>query len=380
VQRAILEAEHHLFRESFQAFLMQEVAPFYEQWELDGIVPREIWLKAGQQGFLGISAPEEYGGAGVTDYRFDALLVEELAYHGFAGIGFPTQNNIVLPYLLHYATEEQKQRWLPPIVRGEIITAVAMTEPGAGSDLGSIATIARKEGDCYILNGQKTLISNGILNDLVLVAATTDPSRGQRGLSLFVVERGMSGYRRGRKLKKIGQHAQDTAELFFDDVQVPATNLLGREGHGFIYLTRQLSQERLTIAVGAIRAAEAVLEWTIAYCKERVAFGQRIADFQNTRFKLAELKTEITIGRTFIDQCILAHNRGELTADEAAMGKWWTTELQKRVADECLQLHGGYGYMQEYPIARAFVDSRVQTIYGGTTEIMKEIIGHSLLK
>jgi len=380
MKRELFEEEHHLFRDSFRAFLKREVTPFYTQWEQDGIVPRELWQKAGQQGFLGMNVPEEYGGGGVKDFRFNTIIVEELARGRFMGIGIPIHNDIVIPYLLYYTTVAQRQRWLPRVVSGEAVTAIAMTEPGAGSDLSDIRTTAQREGDCYILNGQKTFISNGILNDLLVVVAKTNVSRGHQGISLLVVEREMEGYQRGRNLEKIGLHAQDTAELFFDNVRVPTDNLLGREGEGFMYLMQQLSQERLTIAVSAVAAAEAALEWTISYCKERTAFGRSIADFQNTRFRLAELKTELTIARVFVDQCILAHNRRELNADEAAMAKWWTTELQKRVVDAGVQFHGGYGYMQEYPIAQAYLDARIQTIHGGTTEIMKEIIGRSLLK
>ncbi len=380
MKRALFETEHLLFRDAFRAFLKREVAPFYGQWEQDGIVPRDVWRKAGQQGFLGLGVPEEFDGNGVNDFRFNAVLVEELARNRFMGIGMPVHNDIVTPYLLRYTTPEQQRRWLPKIVSGEIVAAIAMTEPGAGSDLNGIRTTAMREGDHYILNGQKTFISNGILNDLVIVVAKTDLARAHQGISLLVVERGMEGYQRGRNLEKVGLHAQDTAELFFENVRVPVENLLGREGEGFIYLMHQLPQERLTIAVSAVAAAEAALEWTIAYCKERTAFGKPIADFQNTRFKLAEIKTELTIAQVFLDQCILAHNEGELTADEAAMAKWWTTELQKRVVDTCVQLHGGYGYMLEYPIAQAYLDARIQTIHGGTTEIMKEIIGRSLFK
>jgi len=379
MKRALFDGEHAMFRDSFRTFLEREVAPFYAEWEQAGIVPHEVWRKAGRHGFLGTDVPEEYGGAGMRDYRYNAVIVEELARKCYMGIGIPVHNDIVIPYVLHYATPAQQQRWLPKLAGGEWVGAIAMTEPGAGSDLAGIRTSAIREGEQYVLNGQKTFISNGILNDLVIVVAKTDPERAHRGISLLVVEREMEGYRRGRNLEKVGLHAQDTAELFFDNVRVPAENMLGREGEGFSYLMQQLPQERLTIAVSAIAAAEAALEWTIAYCKERVAFGQPIADFQNTRFKLAEIKTELIVGRTFVDECILAHNRRELNAEEAAMAKWWTTELQKRVVDECVQLHGGYGYMLEYPIARLYLDTRVQTIHGGTTEIMKEIIGRALL-
>ncbi len=379
MQRTLFDSEHLMFRDPFRTFLAREVAPHYDAWERDGIVPRELWRKAGRLGFLGTDVPEQHGGAGLPDYRYNAVIVEELARGRFMGIGMPVHNDIVIPYFLRYASPAQQARWLPGLASGELVGAIAMTEPGAGSDLAGIRTSAARAGDCYILSGQKTFISNGIHNDLLIVVAKTDLSAGHRGISLLVVEREMPGYRRGRNLEKLGLHAQDTAELFFDDVQVPAANLLGRAGEGFGYLMQQLPQERLTIAVSAIAAGEAALEWTIEYVKRRSAFGKPIADFQNTRFRLAEIKTELTVGRAFVDQCILAHNRAELTADEAAMAKWWATELQQRTVDTCLQLHGGYGYMLEYPIARLYLDTRVQTIHGGTTEIMKEIIGRALL-
>jgi alkylation response protein AidB-like acyl-CoA dehydrogenase len=286
----------------------------------------------------------------------------------------------VIPYIAHLGSAEQRARWLPRLADGTAIGAIAMTEPNAGSDLAGIRTSARRDGDSYLLSGQKTFISNGINADIVIVVAKTDPSQGRRGVSLLVVERGMAGFTRGRNLEKVGTHSQDTAELFFDEVRVPAENLLGEEGRGFAYLMRELPQERMTIAVSAIAAAESAFEWTVAYCHERSAFGQRIGDFQNTRFLLADLKTELTVGRVFLDRCIEAHVAGKLTTEEASMAKLWLTELQNRVIDRCLQLHGGYGYMREYPIARAFLDARVQTIYGGTSEIMKEIIGRSLFK
>jgi alkylation response protein AidB-like acyl-CoA dehydrogenase len=378
MKRTIFEPEHEMFRAAIRTFVEREIVPHHEQWEQDGIVPREVWRKAGQQGFLCMDVPEEYGGAGVQDFRYNMIVGEELMRVGATGPAFPLHTDIVVPYLLRYANEEQKQRWLPRVVSGEYITAIAMTEPGAGSDLAGIRATAIRENDHYLVNGQKTFISNGILNDLVIVVARTDPDKGHKGISLLVVERGMEGYERGRNLDKIGMHAQDTAELFFRDVRVPVANLLGEEGRGFAYLMQQLPQERLTIAAGAVAAAEAALDWTIRYCQEREAFGQPIGAFQHTRFALAEMKTELQIGRVFVDQCVLALNRGELTTEDASMAKWWATELQKRVVDQCVQLHGGYGYMREYPIAKAYLDARVQTIYGGTTEIMKEIIARSL--
>ncbi len=378
MRRTLFEPEHDLFRAAFRAFVEREIAPFHAEWERAGAVPRDLWQAAGRQGFLCMDVPEEYGGAGARDYRFNVVIGEELWRAGATGPGFVLHTDIVVPYITNYGTPEQRQRWLPRCVSGECITAIAMTEPGAGSDLAAIRTTARRDGDAYLLNGQKTFISNGILNDLVIVAAKTNPKAGHKGISLLVVERDMPGYERGRRLEKIGLHAQDTAELFFHNVRVPCDHLLGEEGQGFRYLMEQLPRERLAIAVGAVAAAEAALEQTIRYCREREAFGRPIGALQSVRFTLAELVTEVQIGRVFVDQCVLALNRGELTAETAAMAKWWTTELQQRVVHACLQLHGGYGYMREYPIARAFMDARVQTIYGGTTEIMKEIIGRSL--
>ena len=378
MERNLFEPEHDLFRESFRKFVQKEMLPNYEQWEKDGIVSREVWRKAGHAGFLCMDAPEEFGGAGVRDFRYNAVINEEIARVGYKGAAFTLQNDVIFPYLMRLCNDEQKRRWLPKVVRGEIITAIAMTEPGTGSDLAGVRTTAVDKGDHYLVNGQKTFITNGILNDLVIVVAKTDPSEKHRGISLIVVERGMEGYERGRNLEKIGLKAQDTAELFFSNVKVPKENLLGELGRGFSNLMKNLPQERLSIAVNAVASAEVYLEWTAKYCQEREAFGRPIGKFQNSRFKLAEMKTEITIGRVFVDRCVLELNQGSLTAEEAAMAKWWTTDLQKRVVDQCLQLHGGYGYMMEYPIARAFLDSRVATIYGGTNEIMKEIIGRSM--
>lgn len=374
----ILTSEHVMFQEAFRKFVEREVLPNHEHWEKEGMVSRAVWRKAGELGFLGIAVPEEYGGLGVSDYRYNAIVVEELARANAWGPGFGIHNDMVLPYLLKHGTPEQKSRWLPALVSGEGIAAVAMTEPNTGSDLANVHTTAIRQGDHYLLNGQKTFISNGILSDWVVVVAKTEPNAGTRGISLLVVERGMDGFQRGRRLEKIGLHAQDTAELYFQNVPVPVQNLLGEEGKGFYYLMQGLAQERLSIAVSAMAAAEAALQWTIAYCKQRTAFGQPIGKFQNSRFMLAEMQTEIEIGRTFIDQSILLHNEGQLTADKAAMGKWWTTEMQFRVTDQCLQLHGGYGYMLEYPIAKAYRDCRAQRIYGGTNEIMKEVIGRAM--
>lgn len=378
MKRTLFDDEHLMFREAVRRFVEKEVTPHHEQWEKEGIVPREVWLKAGAAGFLAMAAPEVYGGLELTDFRYNVVLTEELTRAGASGVGFGLHNDIVLPYILTYGTAEQKQRWLPKMITGETITAIAMSEPNAGSDLAGIQTTAVRHPDHYLLNGQKTFITNGINSDLVIVVAKTDPSAGHSGVSLLVVERGTDGFEHGRNLDKIGLKAQDTAELFFHNVKVPLDNLLGGEGQGFYQLMFQLPQERLSIAVIAVAACEAVLDMTIQYCQEREAFGRPIGKFQHNRFKLAEMKTEIEIARVFVDRCITELNAGNLTAAEAAMAKWWTTELQKRVVDDCLQLHGGYGYMMEYPIAKAFLDTRVQTIYGGTTEIMKEIIGRAM--
>ncbi len=378
MQREIFENEHQLFRQSFRKFVEKEIVPYHEQWEEAGMVPRELWRKAGELGFLCMDVPEQYGGPGLSDYRYNMVIVEELVRAGASGVGFSLQNDIVTPYMLAYANDEQKKRWLPGMVTGEVITAIAMSEPNTGSDLQGVRTTAVREGDHYIVNGQKTFITNGLLNNLCIVVAKTNPDAGHEGISLIVVEEGMPGYEKGKKLKKIGLHAQDTAELYFNNVRVPASNLLGEEGHGFYYLMQQLPQERFSIAVAAVAACERVLEETVQYCHERHAFGRPIGKFQNSRFKLAEMKTETHIARVFVDHCLVRHNQGDLSVEEAAMAKWWTTELQKRVVDQCLQLHGGYGYMLEYPVAKAYLDSRVQTIYGGTTEIMKEIIGRAM--
>ncbi|MFC5949129.1 acyl-CoA dehydrogenase family protein [Pseudonocardia lutea] len=379
MQRDIFDAEHDAFRDLVRTFLEKEVVPHHARWEKDGQVDREIWLSAGKAGLLGTDVPEEFGGGGTPDFRYNAVALEEITAAGTSGLGFPLHNDVVAPYLLRLANDEQKQRWLPGFCSGEIITAIGMTEPGTGSDLQGIATHARKDGDDWILNGAKTFITNGILADLVIVVAKTDPEAGARGFSLLCVERGMPGFERGRRLEKVGMKAQDTAELSFTDVRVPAANVLGEVGQGFIYLMQNLAQERLSIAVGAVAGAAAALGMTLEYTKERKAFGRAIANFQNTRFELAEMDTEIDVTRTYVDRCLEEHVAGKLSVADAAKAKWWATDLQKRVVDRCLQLHGGYGYMMEYPIAKAFVDSRVQSIYGGTNEIMKEIIGRALI-
>jgi alkylation response protein AidB-like acyl-CoA dehydrogenase len=380
MRRRLFEAEHEAFRESVRAFLAKEILPHLAAWEADGRVPRELFTTAGAAGFLGMAIPAELGGGGVADFRFNAVLDEEIQHTGVAGagLGLSLHNDICLPYFLDLATEEQQRRWLPGIASGELITAIAMTEPGMGSDLAGMTTTARRKADHYLVNGSKTFITNGINADLVITAVKTDPAQRHQGMSLLVVERGMAGFERGRKLAKLGQHAQDTAELFFRDVRVPLDNLLGTQGRGFAHLVDRLPQERLSMAVAAVAAARAALELTVAYVKERKAFGQQIGSFQNTRFRLAEMATEIDIAQIFTDRCIEDLNDGELTVADAAKAKWWCTELQGRVVDGCLQLHGGYGYMLEYPIARAFADARVTRIYGGTTEIMKEVIGRSL--
>ncbi|GAB7042754.1 MULTISPECIES: acyl-CoA dehydrogenase family protein [Catenuloplanes] len=375
MKRDIFTEDHDAFRSLVSTFVAKEIAPHHARWEQARIVDRAVWTAAGRAGLLGFFVPAAYGGADVADLRYHAILAEELARAGATGPAFPLHNDIVGPYLTALATEEQKQRWLPGFCTGELITAIAMTEPDAGSDLQGMRTTAVRDGDDWILNGQKTFISNGIISDLVIVAARTDPAAGSHGISLLVVERGMDGFTRGRTLDKIGQHAQDTAELFFQDVRVPAANVLGEPGMGFAYLMRNLPAERLSIAVAAMAAAEEIFRITLDHCREREAFGRPIGRFQHSRFLLAELATELRLGRVFVDRCLVTP---DLSAVDAAMAKWWTTELQQRVVDRCLQLHGGYGYMREYPVARAFLDSRVQTIYGGTTEIMKEVIGRSL--
>jgi alkylation response protein AidB-like acyl-CoA dehydrogenase len=380
MQRTIYTDEHEMFRSAFRQFVDKEIVPHHLQWEQAGIVPRELFTTAGASGFLGMEVPEEYGGGGADDFRFNAVIAEEVQRSGTggAGLGITLHNDVCIPYFTSLTTEEQKLRWLPGICSGELITAVAMTEPGIGSDLASMSTTAVRDGDRYIVNGSKTFITNGINADLVITAVKTDPNQRHKGMSLLVLERGMAGFERGRNLEKVGLHSQDTAELFFTDVEVPAENLLGAEGQGFVHLVHNLPQERLSIALAGVAAAEAALGWTLDYVKERTAFGQPVGSFQNSRFKLAEMKTEVDIARVFVDRCVEALSDGTLTAEEAAEAKWWCTELQKRVVDECVQLHGGYGYMLEYPIARAYADARITTIYGGTTEIMKEIVGRSM--
>ncbi|HXP18367.1 MAG TPA: acyl-CoA dehydrogenase family protein [Streptosporangiaceae bacterium] len=378
MQRDIFTSDHESFRDMVRTFISKEVAPYHEQWERDGVVSRDVWLAAGQAGLLGIDMDEEYGGGGNPDYRFYLILNEELTRAGAHGPGFSVHNDINGQYFRRLVTPEQAARWLPGYCSGELITAIAMSEPGAGSDLQGIRTTAVRDGDTYLLNGQKTFISNGQLADLVIVVARTDPDAGHHGISLLVVERGMAGFERGRNLEKLGMHAQDTSELFFGDVRVPAENLLGEEGGGFVALMQNLPRERIAIGTAALAGAEKVFEGTLEYCKQRQAFGRPIGNFQHNRFVLAEMATELAVARAFTDCAVTEHNAGRLSNEDASMVKWWDTELCNRVVDRCVQLHGGYGYMREYPVARAFVDGRAQTIFGGTTEIMKEIIGRGL--
>jgi alkylation response protein AidB-like acyl-CoA dehydrogenase len=382
MRRTLFEHEHVDFRESVRRFVAEEVVPNQDEWERAGIVSRELFARAAEKGMLAMQVPEEYGGAGIDDFRFNQIVNEELSVAGAggSGLGITLHNDICLPYFTDLGNDEQRERWLPGIADGSLITAVAMTEPEMGSDLAGLRTTAVRtdDGDGYVVNGSKTFITNGINADLIITAVKTDPSQRHAGISLVIVERGMDGFERGRNLEKVGQHAQDTAELFFHDVHVPAENLLGEEGAGFRYMTGNLAQERLSIALSAVAAARGALQATLEYVKQRNAFGQPIGSFQNSRFALAEMATEVELATAFCDQAVLALNRSELSAQDAAMAKWWATELQGRVTDRCVQLHGGYGYMLEYPIARAYVDARVTRIYGGTTEIMKEIIGRSL--
>jgi alkylation response protein AidB-like acyl-CoA dehydrogenase len=380
MRRALFGPEHVDYRESVARFVAEEITPHHQEWEEEGIVPRALFAKAAGTGMLAMQVPERYGGAGVDDFRFNQIVGEEVSIAGDAGsgLGITLHNDICLPYFLDQANPEQKERWLPGIADGSLITAVAMTEPEMGSDLAGLRTSAIRDGDEYVVNGSKTFITNGINADLIIAAVKTDPAERHTGISLLILERWMEGLQRGRNLDKVGMHAQDTAELFFEDMRVPVENRLGEEGEGFGYMTANLAQERLSIAIAGVAAARGALRVTVEYVKERRAFGQPVGSFQNSRFALAEMATEIELATVFCDQAVLALNAGELSAQDAAMAKWWSTELQGRVIDRCVQLHGGYGYMLEYPIARAFLDARVTRIYGGTTEIMKEIIGRSL--
>jgi alkylation response protein AidB-like acyl-CoA dehydrogenase len=380
VHRRLFDGDHDAFRRVVREFVRRDVEPHWQEWEQRRLIDRRAWLQAGEHGIIGLSIPEQYGGAGLADYRYRVVVAEELATIGAGSLmsSFGLQDDIVLPYFLSLASAEQKARWLPAMARGELIGAVAMTEPGAGSDLQGIRTSARRDGDAWILNGAKTFITSGIQSGVVIVVANSSPSGRARGLSLFVVEEGMQGFSRGRKLDKVGQHGQDTAELFFDDVRVPARNVLGEVDHGFLHLMQNLPMERLSIAVQAMTAARAALAWTVAYTKERTAFGKPLAAYQNTQFEIADMAAALDVFQHYLDAAVLALNAGELTAVDAAKAKLYGSELQKNVVDRCVQLFGGYGYMLEYPIARAYVDARIQTIYGGTSEIMKTIIGRDL--
>ncbi|MEV4542592.1 acyl-CoA dehydrogenase family protein [Micromonospora echinaurantiaca] len=377
MQQHLYERDHDEFRDLCREFLAREAVPHHERWEAAGIVDREVWRKAGAAGLLGMDVDPEHGGGGQRDFRYNAVLVEEIVAAGCSGLGFGLHNDVVAPYLTELTTDDQRKRWLPGFCSGDLVTAIAMSEPGAGSDLAGVRTSAVREGDALVLNGQKTFITNGELADLVIVVART-ADQGAHGVSLIAVETGTPGFTRGRRLAKVGLKANDTAELFFDDCRVPAENLIGTENHGFYHLMANLPRERLSIAVAAVAAAEKLLAVTLDYARSRQAFGRPIGAFQHNRFLLAELDTEVTIARTFVNHCVAEFNAGRLSVTDAAKAKWWTTELQNRVADRCVQLHGGYGYMLEYPVAKAWLDGRVQTIYGGTTEIMKEIIGRGL--
>ncbi|ULT57796.1 acyl-CoA dehydrogenase family protein [Neobacillus drentensis] len=374
-----LNDDHEIFRQSLRKFLEKEAYPFYEQWEEKRMIPRSFWKKMGEQGFLCPDIDEKYGGSAV-DWGFSVVINEELERVGSGLVGIGLHSDIVIPYITSYGTDEQKRRWLPKCVTGDIITAIAMTEPGTGSDLANIKTTAKLEGDCYIVNGQKTFITNGIQSDLILVAVKTNPHAvpKHKGVSLLLIERDTPGFSRGRKLNKVGLHSQDTAELIFEDCRVPKNNLLGEEGKGFLYLMEKLQQERLLVAIGAQTAAEVMLKTTIDYVKSREAFGKRVSQFQNTQFKIVEMATEIEMGRAFLDQLIAEHMEGRNVVTKVSMAKWKLTDIAKRVASECMQLHGGYGYMEEYEIARRFRDIQVSSIYAGTNEIMKTIIAKNL--
>ncbi|MFP6782148.1 MAG: acyl-CoA dehydrogenase family protein [Gammaproteobacteria bacterium] len=377
IPRTIFDDGHESFRETVRRFIAKEVEPYYSQWEKDGVVSREVWLAAGEAGILCTWVPEEYGGAG-ADFLYSAIVVEEMGRSGYAGVAFHLHSDIVAPYILAYGTDAQKHQWLPKLVSGEVISAIAMSEPAAGSDLQGMRTHAKRDGDEYVINGQKIFISNGQLSDLIIVACKTDPSAAGRGISQVLVERDTPGFVRGRNLEKIGYHAQDTSELFFDDCRVPIENLLGEEGKGFLQMVQQLAQERLVVALRSAAILESAVEWTTQYVNDREAFGRTLANFQNTRFKLAEMKTKAVVTRSFIDACLTQHMTVGLDANDAAMAKLHSTEVMCEVLDDCVQLHGGYGYMWEFPIARAWADNRMSRIAGGSSEIMKEIIGRTM--
>lgn len=382
MERTIYNEEQKLFQQSVRDFVAKEITPNNAKWEKAQMVSRESWLKFGEAGYLCMQIDEAYGGLGIKDFRYNAIITEELGRTGAAGpaVGYPLHSDIVAPYIDHYGNETTKKKYLPKLISGEWIAAIAMTEPGAGSDLQNIRTTAVDKGDYYLVNGSKTFITNGYLSDVVVTAVKTDPTKGAKGTSLLVIDTSMKGFTKGKPFEKIGLHAQDTCELFFENVEVPKANLLGKEGEGFKYMMTELSQERLVVGLSAIAAAEGVLEKTVQYTKERMAFGKPISELQNTRFKLAEVATHVTIGRTFADRCVELHTEKKLDQSTASMCKYWLTDLQSKAADECLQLHGGYGYIWEYAVARAWADARVQRIYAGTNEIMKELIARNVLK
>ena len=377
IERTLFSQEHELFRDTVRRFMERELAPHHEEWEEKGEVPRWAWKRAGELGFLCAAIPEEWGGVG-ADRHYSIILMEEQARLNLTGLGFPLHSDIVAPYLHHYGTDEQRLRWLPRMATGDLIAGIAMTEPGGGSDLQAIRTTAIRDGDEYVVSGQKTFITNGQTADLFVVACKTDRSEGAKGISLIVVEADRPGFQRGRRLKKLGTKAQDTSELFFNDVRVPVSNLIGQEGKGFGYMMQELAWERMHVGIQAVSCCEAALDWTIEYTKNRKAFGKPVIEFQNSRFTLAEMKTEVQVGRIFLDRCLELVLENKLDTTTAAMVKLWTSEMQGKVLDACLQLHGGYGFMWEYPITRAFADARVQRIYAGTNEIMKELIGRTL--
>lgn len=381
VIRTIFNEEHEMFRQSLKDFIAREITPHNAEWEKNKMVSRESWKKLGENGFLCIQAPEQYGGLDIQDFRYNAIFVEELGLSGCSGpaIGYPLHNDIVFPYILHYGTEAAKAKYIPGMISGDLISAVAMTEPGAGSDLQAIRSTAVDKGDHYLINGSKTFITNGYLADVVVVAAKTDPSQGAKGISLFIVDKDMEGFSKGVPFEKVGLHAQDTCELFFEDVKVPKENLLGKAGEGFKYLMTELAQERLIVGLAAVALAESAFLFTLDYVQQRKAFGKSISDFQNTRFKLAEMGAKLEQGRMYADQLVMLHNDKKVDSAMASSAKYLLTELQCWVSDECVQLHGGYGYMWEFPVARAFADARVQRIYAGTNEIMKELIVRKLL-
>jgi acyl-CoA dehydrogenase len=377
IERTLFSDEHKQFRDAFRKFLQTEVVPFHAEWEEQGYIDRRVWTKAGEAGFLCPSMPEEYGGAG-ADRVYSVIVFEEIARANTSGVGFGLHSEIVAPYILHYGSDEQKKKYLPALARGEIVGAIAMSEPAAGSDLQGIQTTAVRDGDDYVVNGSKTFVTNGWHADLVITVAKTNPAAGAKGTSLLLLERSMKGFEKGQRLKKVGMKAQDTSELFMNDVRVPRANLLGQENQGFVYLMQELPWERLQIAIAAVASSQAAIEWTVEYVKSRKVFGTTVSTYQNTRFTLAELQTEVQIARVFVDKCIELLLEKKLDTATASMAKYWCTDRQGKVVDACVQLHGGYGYMWEYPIARAWADARVQRIYGGTNEIMKELITRSM--